>query len=163
MAERGDEAELAAGLFNPSVAGRAGGAVGQRRQGPEGFQLAADVRERQVLVGPVFFDLAQRHGLDQGQVQARAVGPLDHRRDGLGVVVLERHGVDLDLQPGTLGRLDPGLDLGEVTAPGDPAERVRIQAVEGDVEPPHAQTRQLCGEFGQPGAVGGEGQLLQGA
>jgi hypothetical protein len=81
----------------------------------------------------------------------------------LGVVVLERHGVDLDLDPGRQGRVDPGQHLGQVAAPGQPAEQVGLEGVERDIDPPHAQPGQVGGVTRQLGAVGGQGQLVQGA
>jgi hypothetical protein len=79
----------------------------------------------------------------------------------LGVVVLERHGVDLDLQAGRQGRVDPGQHLGQVAAPGQLAEQLGLEGVERDVDPPHAQAGQVGGVSGQLGAVGGQGQLVQ--
>jgi len=92
-----------------------------------------------------------------------AMGP-GHQIGQLGgIVVLERHGVDLDVDAGRLGRRNPGQHPGQVPAPGQFAEQVGLEGVHGDVDPTDARRRQLGGEFLKPCAIGGQGQLVQGA
>jgi hypothetical protein len=89
---------------------------------------SAQQRQRHVLVGAVLLDLAHRHGLDHGHVHALAMRPFDHVGD-LGVVeILQRDGVDLDLQAGLLRRLDAVENLAEIAPAGDLAELVRGRA-----------------------------------
>ena len=69
-------------------------------------------RQRQILLHAVGAGLAHRHGLDQGQAEAPAMGPADHVLDLVFVHPAQRHGVDLDLEPGALGRVDAMHALG---------------------------------------------------
>src|SRR5690606_1677786 len=68
--ERRDEAEPAAGLPLVEVAGRAAGAVGGFLERPGLCQPRTHQRERQILVEPVVADVAHRHDLDEGEVEA---------------------------------------------------------------------------------------------
>ena len=128
VAERGDEPQPSAGLGHLDIARRPAGGERQVGQRPEALQLGPQRRQRQVLVRPVGLDLAHRHGLDQRHVGAAPVRPADQVGQFGGVVVLQRHGVDLDLQPRGLRRLDPGEHLGQVAAAGQRAEQVRASA-----------------------------------
>ena len=163
VAQRGDEAQAAAGLLDGHIVRRSAGDVAAVLQGPEAFQLAADVLQRQELVGAVELDLAERHGLDQGGVAAARMGPGDQVGQFGGVVVLERHGVDLHRDAGGQRRVDPGDHLGQVPAPGQLAEQIGLEGVHRDVDAAHAEPGQVAGELGQPRAVGGQGQLIESA
>ena len=78
VGERRDEADPAAGLADADVAGRAAGALGGVGQRPAGVELGAEVAERPVLVEPVLVaEVAHRHHLDEGEVEAALAAPGD--------------------------------------------------------------------------------------
>ena len=124
-------------------------------------QPGADQRQGQILVGPVAVDVAQGHGLDQGEIEALGPAPGDHPVELVLVDALERHGVDLDLEPRRLGGLDPGHHLVELAPAGDRGEAVAVQRVQRDVDPPHAGAREVAREPLELAAVGGERELVQ--
>ena len=78
----------------------------------------------------VAVDLAQRHGLDQCQVVAAAVGEVDEIVDLILVGTLQGHGVDLDLEAGSVGGIETLHDSREISPAGDGAEAVGLQGVE---------------------------------
>ena len=90
----------------------------------------------------ILLDLAQRHGLDQRQVEALDGAPAQHRLDLAFVEAPERDHVDLDLETRCLGRRDPRQHLVEPPAPRDVRELVWIEAVQADVDPPHSAREQ---------------------
>ena len=105
--ERRDEADPPAGLGDPHVARRPAGALGRVGEGPARLQIAPQVLQRPVLVEPVLVaEVAHRHDLDEGEVEAALAAPLHQPVQFVLVDALERHGVDLDLQ----ARLDRGVD-----------------------------------------------------
>ena len=71
----------------------------------------AHERERQILIEAAFADFAERHHLDQRQIHAAAVRPLDQLRKFVIVDALERDRVDLDFQAGGLRGIDAGKHL----------------------------------------------------
>ena len=84
------------------IARRTAGLVGNVFERELVHQPGADERQRQILVGAVAIDVAQRHRLDEGQVHAFAMRPADHLRDLVLIDALERHRIDLDGKPGGL-------------------------------------------------------------
>ena len=98
VGHRRDEAELAAGLGDADVAGRAAGVVVEVGQRELLGEPRAQQRQRHILVDAAFADVAHRHHLDQRQRHALAVRPLHQRGDFVLVQVLQRHRVDLDAQ-----------------------------------------------------------------
>ena len=80
VGERRDEAEPAAGLGDRDVARRAAGAIVDVVQREALGQARAHHRQRQVLVEPPFADVAERHHLDEGELHAAPMRPLDERR-----------------------------------------------------------------------------------
>ena len=69
------------GLGDADVAGRAAGALGGVGQRPAGLELAAQVRERPVLVEPVLVaEVAHGHDLDEGEVEPALAAPGDEAR-----------------------------------------------------------------------------------
>ena len=91
----------------------------------------------------------------------RVAAPGDEVVDLAVVDALERHGVDLDLQPGGLGGVDAVHHLGEAAPAGDAGELVGVERVERDVDPADAAVGELGGEAAELAAVGGEGELLE--
>jgi hypothetical protein len=65
-------------------------------------------RQGQVLIEPIFADIAQRHHLDHREIHAAPVRPSEQAADLVLVDALERHGVDLHLQAGGLRGIDAG-------------------------------------------------------
>lgn len=92
-----------------------------------------------------------------------AMRPLDQFGKFGGVVALQRDGVDLNGDAGGLGRINALQDLGQVAASGQGPKQRRLEGVERDIDPSHAMARQGLGETRQLGAVGGQGELVQGA
>ena len=113
---RRDEADPAAGLLDADVAGRAAGAIRQVGQRPARAKAGAHQRERQILVGAIAVDVAERHGLDQGEIEALGAAPGDHPVELVLVDALQRDHVDLDVQARGLRRRD-ALHHGLVLAP----------------------------------------------
>ena len=134
MGHRRDEAEPAAGLLDAHIARRAAGAVVDVLERVALGEPRAHHRQRQILVEPVFADVAERHHLDDGQVHAAAVRPFDQVGEFVLVDALERDRVDLDLEAGRLRGIDAGEHLVEVAPAGDGAEFVGIERVERDVD-----------------------------
>ena len=89
------------------------------------------------------------------------MGPGDQVGQVGGVVVLEGDGVDLHRQASGPGRLEPGENTPEVPAPGQPAEALRVQGVDGHVDPPDARLVERPGELGQAGSVCRQCQFVQ--
>ena len=77
------------------------------------------------------------------------------------IVLAQRDGVDLDLEAGGDGGVDPLDDLVEPPAARDPGVGFGVEAVQRDVDPPDAAAGEIGGMLGQPGAVGGQGQLVE--
>ena len=119
VAERGDEAQPAAGLGHLDVARRPAGGERQVGQRPEALQLA-----RAASSSDRYWSVRSASTSPIGMVSIRVMSrprPCAQRiRSGSSAALssLQRHGVDLDLQAGRLGRLDPGQHLGEVAAAG---------------------------------------------
>ena len=161
MRQRRDEAQPPVGLGHGRVAGRPAGAVVAVGQGPMLGQPGAHQRQRQILVGAVAVDVAQRHGLDQGQVVAPLAAPADHVGNLVLVDALQRHRVDLDRQPRIGGGAQAVQHLGQAAPAGDARELGRVQRVQRHIHPAHPGGMKLGGEAGQLAAVGGQGQLVQ--
>ncbi len=106
-----DEAEASAGLLDCHVACRAAGAVSILREGELFSEAGAHFRQRQVAVGAIFLDFAHRHGLDEGQVHAAAMGPAHQLGDFAVIEVVEGDRVDLDLEARGLRGVDALHDL----------------------------------------------------
>ena len=105
-------------------------------------------------------ELADRHGLDQAQDEAPRDAVFGHRLDLLVRGVGQRDHVDLDLpEAEPAGRLQPVEDLRQHVAPGDLRHAAAVKRIQAHVEPRHAGTPQVAGKLGQPGAVGGQGQI----
>ena len=129
VAERCNQAQAATGFGDPHIARRTTGRERQVLQRPETLQLAPHLGQREVLIGAIRLDLAQRHGLDQRQIVALAMRPADQVRDLARIVVLEGDGVDLDRQSSRPRRSDSRLDLGQVAAARQFSKQVRLQRV----------------------------------
>ena len=123
-------------------------------------EARAHDRQRQILVEAAGLDLADRHHLDQRQIHAAAVRPVDQVAEFVLVDALERDGVDLDREPGRLRGVDAGQHLVQLAPAGDGAEFVRLERVERDIDAPHA-VRQFAGVLGELRAVGGQRQLVE--
>ena len=113
------------------------------------------------MVDPFAFDLAERHDLAQRDLVPLRMGPFDQERDFILVEALQRHGVELDLEPGLLGRGDSPQHVGQPVAAAEPFEQRAVHRIERDVDPPDPRGGKIAGVFLQLGAVGGERQFLQ--
>ncbi len=161
MGHRRDEAELAAGLGDPDIAGRAAGILVEVGQRILLGEARAQQRQRHVLVDPAFADIAHRHHFDQGQRHALAVRPLHQRGDFLLVHVLQRHRVDLHRKARGARGFDAIKHLVEIAPAGDGAEFRGVERIEGNVDAAHAAVAQFVGEARQLRAVGGQRQLIE--
>ena len=97
----------------------------------------------------------ERHLLDEPQLVAAVEAPLE--QVGHVGVVDAAHGDGVDLhrrQPGIRGGLEPGHDVVEAVAAGEPAEVLGVDRVEADVDPVQARGGQRRGEPVEPDAVG---------
>ena len=114
------------------------------------------------MVGAVLLDLAERHRLDQGEV----VAPLPRtsaasRSISSSLRPLSATMLILTASPAASAAAIPPSTCDEIAAPGDVAEALRVEAVEADIHPPDAGGVEHVGEAGEPGAVGGQGQLVE--
>jgi len=161
VGERRDEAEPLAGLAHRDIARRPARAVVALVQGPALAQLRAHHGERQVLLGAVAVDLAQGHGLDEGEVVALGRAPGDQVLDLVLVDAAQRHGVDFHPEARRAGRLDPLQHLLEPAPAGDPGEGLGIAGIEGDVHPAHAGGTEPLRIARELAAVRGERELVE--
>ncbi len=74
---------------------------------------------------------------------------------------LDRHGVELNRQPGILRRGDPLEHLRQRIAAGQLRKPSRIERVERDVDSPHPGFSQLRGMARQLGTIGGQRHLVE--
>src|SRR5947199_117339 len=75
---------------------RAAGARERRDQPEFPFEPLTHLAQRQIMFGAVLLDLAQRHGLDEREIEALGAAPAQHGGDLVFIEALERHHVDLD-------------------------------------------------------------------
>ena len=73
----------------------------------------------------------------------------------------QRHGIDLDREPGSLRCREPFENHIEPAAAGDLGEFRRVERVDRDVDPAHAAIAQFAGIAGELAAVGRQGQLVE--
>ncbi len=128
---------------------------------PGAGKSGADQGERQVLLGAVAVDLAERHGFDQSQIEPLGTGPGDHAVELVVVDALQSDHVDLDVQPGRLGRGNAGHHLLVFAPTRDGLKSGRVERVERDVDPAHAMAKQLFGKVLELASVGGQRELLE--
>src|SRR5262245_61918560 len=86
---RGDEADPATGFLDADVTRRTAGAVGNILERPSTHEAGPNDRQGQELIGPIAVDVAERHGLDQGQIEAASVAEPDKVLDFILVHVLQ--------------------------------------------------------------------------
>ena len=163
MGHRRDEAEHSPGLGDAHVARGAAAAVVEVLEREARGELRSHHRQRQILIDPALIDLAERHHLDQGQIHAASVRPLDQTREFVFVDALERYRVDLDLEARFLRGVDAGEYLAERSPTGNGAEFIGVERIERHVDPTHAVRLDLLRIFPELRAVGGERQLLEAA
>ncbi len=107
-------------------------------------------------------DVAQRHFLDEAQVQPTGDGEVHQVGDFLGVAALHYHRIELDpLEAGIARRVDPVEHLLQLTGAGDGVEFGGIQAIQADVQPLDPGARQRCCKLDQLRAIGGHHQFAQ--
>ena len=106
-------------------------------------------------------DVAERHGLDQAEVEAVLAAPGDHAVVLVLVHALQRHRVDADGEAGRLGGEDAVQHLLQLAPAGHGGEGCRVQRVERDVDAADAGGVEVLRHLRELGAVGGERQLLQ--
>ncbi|MNS97743.1 hypothetical protein D3C72_1320890 [compost metagenome] len=107
-------------------------------------------------------DGAQRHFLDEGDVEVAVDGEAHQIIDLMVVAALHHHAIELGVAKARLvGRVDALDDLRQVTGAGQFAKALRVQAVEADVEALDPGLEQRHGQSGQLRAVGGHAQFAQ--
>src|SRR6185437_10703848 len=119
VGQRRDHAEPAAGLAHRIVARRAARPIVALVERPAPLQIGPDQRQRQILLEPrAGAELAHRHDLDEGEVEALLAAPFDHMVQWCG-----EQGFDLtfiEVMPmgelGTGARLEQYLPLSLVRA-----------------------------------------------
>src|SRR5262249_44794866 len=99
VAERRNEAQLAARLLDLHIACGAARAFGHIAQGPARRETLPHRFELQLVVWPAP-DPAHRHGLDERHIHALPVCPFNHGHDLILVHAFERDHVDFDLEAG---------------------------------------------------------------
>ena len=79
-------------------------------------------------------DVPHRHDLDEREIEASISGPADQIIEFIVVDALERHDVELDLEPCTLRRIDALQNPVELAPPRDRRELGGIERIEGYVD-----------------------------
>ncbi len=161
VAQRCDETEPPAGLAHAHITRRSPGAVVQRIHREAFRKLCLHQRQGQILLGAVGIDIAHRHRFDERDVHVAAMGPGYQFGDFVIVHAAQRHDIDLDLKASLLRRVDAGDHFGKVAPAGDAAEFVRVQCVDGNVDPLDAAVDQFGSKARELTAVRRQRQLLQ--
>ena len=161
MGERRDEPKPLTGLANTDVARRSAGLIVGIFQGPTLLQVRANQGERQVTVRPVLVDLAHGHGLDQREIETFVAAPADEVVEFAIVDAAQGYRIDLDLVPCVPCRTDTVQNLGEVAAPRDRAEFLRIERIKGNIYTAHTRRKEIASVFSQLATVGRQRELIQ--
>ncbi|MNS65454.1 hypothetical protein D3C72_986220 [compost metagenome] len=107
-------------------------------------------------------DGAQRHFLDEGDVEVTVDGEAHQIIDLMVVATFHHHAIELGVAKSRLvGRVDAFDHLRQVTGAGQFAKTLRVQAIEADVEALDPGFEQRPGQFGQLRTVGGHAQFTQ--
>ena len=107
MRVRSDEAQPAPGFRNIDIARRTTRGRFISGERPALLQPRTHHVQREILIEALFLDIAQRHDLNQGHIVALRVRPCDQVGEFVSVCALQRHRVDLDLEPRFLRRSNP--------------------------------------------------------
>ncbi len=161
VGHRCDEAQLAAGLADPNVAGGAACTVVEIGEGVLAFEPRAQHGERQILIGAGCADIAHRHDLDEGQRHISTVRPFHQGWNFVLVQVFERDRIDLDGETRGLRGVNACHDLLDVAPARDLSKPGGVERIERHVDPFYAAILKLVGEANQLRSVCRERQLLQ--
>ena len=161
IAERGDQAERDRAVLDPEIARRAAGVAIDRKDGAIGAQRRDEMVERNIMIAALIGDLAQRHGLDEGQIAALVGAPVEHRQKLVFVEPCQRDHVDLHRQPGGPGCGDAAQRRSEFADARNVAKGVGVERVETDVDAANPRFDKHRSMVGQPHAVGGQRQFVE--
>ncbi|QTK78462.1 hypothetical protein AT6N2_C0581 [Agrobacterium tumefaciens] len=161
MRHRRDEAKPAAGFLHRDITGRTTGLVIIVDEREALFEIGTQLRERQITIGPIFLDLAHRHGLDDGQVHAAAMGEAHQLRHLYVVEILQRNRVELDLDTRRLRGIEPFHDAINIAPAGNVAKLLAVERIERHVDAAHAAIGKFVGEFCELRTVRRQRQLFQ--
>ena len=90
-------------------------------------------RQRQILIEPALTDLAERHHLDQGQIHAASVRPLDQTGNSSSLTPLSATALILILRPASCAASMPARTC-EIAPTGNGAELVGVERIERHVD-----------------------------
>ena len=115
-----------------------------------------------IVGGGAMRDLAQRHLLDEADVDAFVEGEAHQVEDLVAVALAQNDGVEFDaVEAGGDGGVDARQHPVQIAIAGQEAEALGVQGVEADVDAPHPGGADGVGAGGKLGAVGGEDQFRQ--
>ncbi|MCY1352793.1 hypothetical protein D9M69_391110 [compost metagenome] len=160
---RGDEADPGLAAEHLPVARRPAGAVAAGQQ-LEALRdpLAHLVAGAQGVLALMAGDAAQRHLLDEADVQLVVDGEGHQVLHLVVVAALLHHAVELDaLEPGAARHGDAVQHLVELVATGEGGEAFALQRIEADVQAGDPGGTQVAGHGGQLRTVGGDRQVVQ--
>src|SRR5262249_59121343 len=106
-------------------------------------------------------DVAHRHDLDKHQVEALLAGPCDEIVELFLVDPAQRHGVDLDREPGDFRRGEPFEHHVKAAAAGDLGKFRRVERGYRDIDSAGAAIAKLPGAAGKLAALCRPGPLAE--
>lgn len=163
MAVRRDESYPGLRPWNTIVTGRSTRGLGGGNKLEFGLEVGAYFIIGIKGLHPIMItDPTERHLLDEADVDSLVHGELDQIPRLVVVPVFEDDAVELDaLEPRRAGRVDSAQDPVEIPVSGYEAKALWSQAVEADVDAPHARGPDLHGQLLEPGPIGGDHQLAE--
>lgn len=138
VSHRCDQAKAQAERFEAVIAGGASGPMVERRKCAGLPQRCDKFIERDELSGSPRHAIAQRHGLDKRQIEAIGRTIFRHRQYFVVIYAFQRNHIDPNGQFAAFRRCDPIQNLPKIAAAGNGIKFGRNQAVEADIDAPHA-------------------------
>ncbi len=117
--------------------------------------------QRDELPGAPGYAIAERHGFNQGQIQAVGCAIFRHWHDFVIVDTFQRDHVDPNGQTAAPCCSDPVHNLTKVTTTGDRSKFRRIEAVHADIDPAHTRFFQYRRKMSKSAAIGGQRQFVE--
>ena len=162
MRKRCDKTKPFAGFSNRYITRRPRGLIVAVNQSKAFGQIRAHLRQRQILIHPVFItNIAHWHDFDNCHIKTLRAGPTDHIGKVMFIHALQRHGIQLNRQPGLFSSFQPGQNIIQIAPTGDAAEPVRIKCVYRNIEALNTRINQFIGHFMQLAAICGDCQLFK--
>lgn len=138
VSHRRDQAKAQAKGFKAIIAGGSGSPMVERRECAGLSQRRGKIIERDELPGSSRYTVAQRHGFDKRQIKAVGRTIFCHWQYFVVIYAFQRNHIDPNGQSVALRHRDSVQNLPKVAAAGDGIKFGRNQAVEADIDAPHA-------------------------